>query len=138
MSHIKTRIAELRVPEEVVFKATAADVTRRLWDVATADMRDLVRLHVGPCRYCHGVEHQFQCKSEREYMVALSRARNALGPNAAAPDPSADPSWPSLFGGSGYRLTRTPHPDCPECSGLGEPYVAGGERPPNRTDARPS
>lgn len=123
MSHIQARLSELRAPGDAAFQGQVAAVMRRLWDMATVDMRELVQLHVGPCRYCHGIGHQYQWKSEREYKVALALALKGLRPNTDVPDPSIDPSWPSLIGGTGYRLTREANPNCPECDGLGEPYV---------------
>ena len=73
------------------------------------------------CRYCLGIDHAFQWKTQREYLVALAAATAKLGDDLP-PDPKTDPSWPDPAGGTGYRLTNAPNPDCPECSGLGIPY----------------
>ena len=38
-----------------------AEAIHKLWaDVATADPNELIQHRIGACRFCHGVEHQFQ------------------------------------------------------------------------------
>lgn len=40
----------------------------KLWaDVATADPNELIQHRIGACRFCHGVEHQFQWRTPREF-----------------------------------------------------------------------
>jgi hypothetical protein len=119
--YIHARIQELRKPEDEAFKITAEATLKRLHAIATADARDLMQYRVGPCRFCHGIDHAFQWKTEREFNVALAAATAKLGEGKEPP--VNDPNWPDLAGGTGYRLTNVPNPDCPECSGLGIPYV---------------
>jgi phage terminase small subunit len=94
-------------------KAAAADVDAtfvisELRALALADPRDLVSIHRGACRYCHGVDHDRQW-TQGEYKNAFYEAK-AADPNAAAPP---------LRGGLGYDFTREPNPECPECRGEG-------------------
>ena len=120
---VKARIAELRAEIDTEFKIEASDVLKRLYTIATADARDLTQYRVGACRFCHGIGHLFQWKTEREYLSALSAARKGLAKGDIDPDPELDPNWPDLAGGIGFKLTCQPNPDCPECAGLGHPYV---------------
>lgn len=61
---------------------------------------------VDACRYCWGKGHHWQWKSRREYQAALV---------------TGDLDDPDLSdrGGFGYRPSRGPNPDCPECDGCG-------------------
>jgi hypothetical protein len=105
-------------------------VLNKLWDVATADPRELVELRCVPCRYCWGDGGQYQfSKTEalrllkaHEYgvskhpMAALwpcgeaERAYYQAGQAGLAFDPQ---------GGDGYTTTREPNPACSECAGIG-------------------
>lgn len=58
------------------------------------------------CRYCWGLNHAWQWKSAREYQAAL------VSGDLADPDLSDK-------GGYGFRPSRGPNPECPECDGRG-------------------
>lgn len=98
----------------------ADDILLRAETILTADARELTSHHIGACRYCYGIDHQFQWKTEREFSDALTAARLKL-PKKPTKDHLA--ALPRNDGGYGYSLKRDPNHDCPECSGLGVPYT---------------
>jgi phage terminase small subunit len=112
----KLIIKELIVEQEQRLAALAdvdaALVISELREVALADPRDLVSLHRGACRYCHGIEHDYQW-TQGEYRNEMHKAQ-ADNPNAPAPP---------FRGGLGYDFTREPAGDCPECRGFGTERV---------------
>lgn len=104
-----------------------AEAIRKLWaDVATADPNELIQQRIGACRFCHGVEHQFQWKTPREfeegYIAACFDMWPGKGEDATTQRDLAldraitDPRLPSDAGGYGYRITADPAPECPECA----------------------
>ena len=101
--YIQSAIGKAQAERFERIKLNGDDLLRRAETVLMADARKLTSHHIGSCRYCWGVEHHYQWKTEREWL---------------AEDPEKEPN-----GGFGYRITNKPHPDCPECSGLGEPYT---------------
>ncbi len=86
---------------------TQDEVLRRLWSIVTANATDVVSHRLGACRYCHGIDHDYQWRTVREFEEACAKAR---AEQAAAP---------SDDGGFGYSAIEPPHPSCPECDGLG-------------------
>lgn len=118
---VQARLAELRAPITAARAAKLAEVMARAEAIATTDAGELVRYRIGCCRYCWGVDHLYRWKTEREFKVALFAARAKL--DEGEQDPVDDPSWPSDAGGFGYRLSKPPNEDCPECDGMGIPYV---------------
>ena len=95
---------------------TQADIVRAWSEAATVDRNELVEVRRGACRYCFGRDHKYQERpSEREaryrdYLVLVTNTKGA---------------WPEFdeLGGLGFDTRRDPHPDCPECDGLGEERV---------------
>lgn len=85
-------------------------VLLELWAIASADVSELVAVHVDCCRYCHGLGHAYQW-TDMEYSRAVSVAIERCKP---APDG---------YGGFGFDPKRAPDPDCPECGGRGVPSV---------------
>jgi hypothetical protein len=102
---------------------TAADVVRHLAELANADPRDLVEHWVGACRYCHGAEFKYQrtpAEWDRDFMQYQRDRAAAAKKGDTTPDPLGL-EFPTL-GGVGFSRKRAPHPDCPECDGIGEGY----------------
>lgn len=109
---------------------THEDIARRWWQIATADVSEIVALHKPPCRYCYGEGQQYQWRTEREFRDAVeafkSTAVAGLEPEQAR-DLAAriddgevvDPLMPDDAGGYGYTARLPPNPDCPECDGRG-------------------
>jgi phage terminase small subunit len=83
-------------------------VLREWLDVATADPSELTRVIRYACRHCHGFDHEYQWRTEDEFAKALCEAVER-GKQA-----------PEMRGGVGYSKRLKPHPECPQCDGLGD------------------
>lgn len=121
---VVARLTELRAEaaKGVIFDARA--VLREWIDIATADPNDLTRLRRVACRYCHGVEHEYQWKHPREFAERLAEAMDG---NASRRRAKHEPKkLPTDEGGYGYGSHLLPHEDCPDCKGDGveEVYFA--------------
>jgi len=105
-------------------------VLNKLWDIETADPRELIEIWKVPCRYCHGQGGQYQfTRTEMHRLVKAhelglnDKPIEALWPRAA-PEAAA---WAAgkagmaldTQGGEGYVITRPPNPACTECGGDG-------------------
>lgn len=101
-SAILSRRTELAQDVEISIQT----VLRRWLDIATADPSKIIKVRHLNCRYCWGVDHQYQW-SAREY------AEKA----AAAMDQGETP--PDCLGGTGWKFNADPNPECPECQGEG-------------------
>lgn len=97
-------------------------ILRRLFDIATADPGELIRWEVTACRYCHGIDHEFQWRDEREFEKAYASAL-AEATAIAAKRKQAEPDLsglPTDRGGYGFKPNLEPHEDCPHCAGRGD------------------
>jgi phage terminase small subunit len=105
-------------------------VLNKLWDIGSADPRELVEIWKVPCRYCWGVGGQYQFT--RAEMLRLLKAHKlgcddkpleALwprGPAEAAAWQAGKNAIPlDTQGGDGYTAKRDPNPNCSECAGDG-------------------
>lgn len=102
---------------------TAARVLQELWEIATADPRELIEWRRTCCRHCwgEGFRHQYTEQEMRTRRVAFD-SKSDLGDEA--------PAWDAdgLFdegGGIGFDARRDPNPECPECfgEGIGQVFV---------------
>lgn len=84
----------------------SALVISELYQLATADPRELMRVEIDCCRHCYGIDHKYHW-TEPEYRRAL---------NAATKDGKPAPDVEGFFG---FDPRREPHPDCPDCFGRG-------------------
>jgi hypothetical protein len=89
------------------------DVVRAITEVITADPRELTETRIGACRYCHGLDHQYQRTPQefRDHVAAWERRENTPGKATGQPL--------NIQGGDGYKRFVEPHPECPECEGQG-------------------
>ncbi|MCE9565832.1 MAG: terminase small subunit [Planctomycetes bacterium] len=94
---------------------TQDDVLQRWWDIATADVNEVIQYRRCCCRHCHGAAHEYQWKDAAEFHLALSRS--------AADEDAAEESLPTDEGGYGFNPTLDPHPGCPKCHGEGNGEV---------------
>jgi hypothetical protein len=105
-------------------------VLNKLWDVATADPRDLVEIRKVPCRYCWGTNGQYQfTKTEMDRMLKAyeygraDRPFSALWPRSEADFAAHEAGRANLpfdpQGGEGYTTSRSPNEACTECGGYG-------------------
>ncbi|WP_372675262.1 terminase small subunit [Aquicoccus sp.] len=125
---IRTEIGRLEREAAEKLEIQHTDLLKRLWDTATGDVNDLVRIERRACRYCHGVGHEYQWTTLREYRDAADRflLDTAKG-NASALAEMTEridagrriPGMPRDAGGYGFNATAMPSPDCPECAGEG-------------------
>lgn len=92
---------------------TADQVLRRWHQIAFADVNELIEYRRTCCRYCHGVDHQYQWINEDEYESTLARIL------AEADQDGPPPKLPTNAGGYGYSPKLDPHADCPICHGDG-------------------
>lgn len=82
-------------------------VIREWVQLVRADPSELARVVRDACRHCWGFDHRYQWRDENEWAGECARALE-LGKPA-----------PDLAGGYGFRRTRGPHPECPQCEGEG-------------------
>ncbi|MEO6279182.1 terminase small subunit [Roseateles sp.] len=98
-------------------EAEKARLMRCLTAVAYADPRELVAYHRGSCRFCWGKGHRYQFSAGEwdAKMLAFEEREEKAADTGGTP-----PQSPDTRGGTGYSWNREPHPQCPECYGLGE------------------
>lgn len=113
--------AAIKACQRATITETGASVgwlLERFLDIATADVRELIGLQIGCCRYCHGDGHLYQWR-EREYMEALAKAEQEAQAMAGKNGEAANVPLPDPAGGFAFNATHAPHPDCPQCHGEG-------------------
>jgi phage terminase small subunit len=121
---------EMLIGERGSQKTGAEFVLNKLWDVATADARDIIQVHRVPCRYCHGTNGQYQYTATEmdrvlkayQYGVA-EHPYEALWPRGTAEQAAYIAGRNGIpfdeQGGAGYSTARDPNPACSECAGAG-------------------
>lgn len=88
----------------------------RLMGIAFADPNELSELRWECCRYCHGVDHQYQYKPS-EWREKLDTYKRDLA--EAVKSGGKMPDEPDELGGTGYDPRLPPSDSCPECFGEG-------------------
>lgn len=111
---VPARIAEFEAEFSERVKFGIEDILRALVEIVRADPSKICRPVRGACRYCHGARYHYQWRTLREFDVALHAWKGL------PTDVRVMKLEPSNVGGFGFDATRAPHPDCPECDGLGE------------------
>lgn len=122
---IQTRIAELQAAIEEKIDLKTEDILHRWSQIATADPNELTSIVYAACRYCHGADHDFQWKTEREFQSAHT-AWLAKTPSDQAPEHVKrvhQAEEPDASGGTGFDPFAAPHALCPECLGRGVPQT---------------
>ncbi|MEN2425945.1 terminase small subunit [Chromobacterium vaccinii] len=113
---IAHRLAAWRRDVREVSEKDRALLINELWNIVLADAGELSELRRVSCRYCHGIDHQYQY-TPREWAAAeqqhAKECAEALATKAEQPPP-LNPQ-----GGVGYNPKRPPATDCPECHGDG-------------------
>lgn len=112
-SGVPRRIAELEAEYATKIGFAIEDALNKYLSILNADPAAITSLVRGACRYCKGMNHDYQWRTSREYAEAV-RKYDTLPPSAQAGELE-----PIDIGGYGYRATLPPHPDCPECDGFG-------------------
>lgn len=109
---IQTALLNARKAQQERTNITADGALREIWNIATADARELVEVKVGCCRCCHGHGHKYQ-----RTVGEMNRDREdwvEKGKNPAEFDEA---------GGIGFNSLLQPNPECPHCGGDGAPRV---------------
>jgi len=94
-------------------------VLSRYWMIATADPRKLIEYRRCACRYCYGIEFNYQWIDENEFTNEYA----AFVKNSEE-NPDEVHVMPTNVGGYGFNPTFTPHNNCPKCFGRGTGDVA--------------
>lgn len=108
----------------------ASHVINKLWDIETADPRELVEVWKIPCRYCWGTKgrYQFSKMEQERRRVAYRLGQQEKPLEAIWPrGPADEAAWQAGSstmpfdpqGGDGYTMRKPPNPDCGECAGDG-------------------
>ncbi|MCM3130958.1 terminase small subunit [Paenibacillus provencensis] len=99
---------------------TADMVLERWWNIATADPNELVHLRRLNCRFCHGINNEFQWVDEEEYEERVKYAENEAMAESLEKNVTVAPKIPSKEGGFGFNKLADPNPECPHCLGEGK------------------
>lgn len=109
----KTRVAEAieqaKAERSERTKITQDDVLKMWHDLATVDYNEISQLLNVNCRYCWGVDHEYQYTPKEWQRVCESADKE----QASRPP----------FGGDDFNHKRAPNPNCPECGGLGNATI---------------
>ncbi|MNC39968.1 Terminase small subunit [compost metagenome] len=103
--------------EKVEIKAER--VLQRWIDIAFADPNEIIHFRRVCCRYCFGIDHEYQWIDHKEYETTLT----VIQAEAAKSEKPVE--VPSNAGGYGFDPLIRPHPKCPNChgEGLGQLHV---------------
>ncbi|WP_110930667.1 terminase small subunit [Paenibacillus bouchesdurhonensis] len=96
---------------------SAEQVLQRWIDIAFADPNEIIHFRRVCCRYCFGIEHQYQWIDETEYEAAVKIAKDEA--EAGKGKKKKAVQLPSDRGGYGFDPLIRPHPKCPNCHGEG-------------------
>lgn len=110
---IQAAIIQANTERAVQVRVEANTVLRELVAIATCDTNEIVEIRRGCCRHCHGVEHRYQYRDERELARALADWDTTVESLVAEFE----------HGGVGFDPKREPEPECPHCGGEGGAYV---------------
>lgn len=118
-ANVVEAIAQAKVERSQRVKMSADDVVLTSMAIVKADVRELVELKVGCCRYCWGKDYRWQRtagemeRDRRSHEVEAKLARIKKEPVTAFDEQ----------GGTGFDKRRAPNDECPECFGEGESRV---------------
>lgn len=107
---IQAAIAEATAEYVKSCHITKDMVLLKWWQIANADYNELTQLRRLNCRYCWGIDHEYQW-TPKEYERACAKAVEDNEPE------------PHNAGGIDYDRNKGANPDCPECSGHGIEHV---------------
>lgn len=112
-THIAEAIRDAQAERSERTKITQDDVLKMWHDLATVDYNEISQVRLVNCRYCWGVDHEYQW-TPKEYERACREAEL----NTA--------SEPSSIGGLDFNHHKEPNLNCPECGGrgIGRTYLA--------------
>ena len=113
-SDVRALISKVVAERTERLQIAADDIARYWFKLATADARDLCPVIVSCCRYCYGMDHQYQfslneMRTKRQAHITMQLKKK---------NPKDRVEFDEL-GGDGYDFTRKPFAECPECHGVG-------------------
>lgn len=125
LSHPKVYhyIETLKAAEAERYKASISSILKDWIEIAKADASLVSTVRRINCRFCNGVDHKYQWKTDEEWATAFAKAMQ----HNDDPNNHRDRvELPDSVGGWGFDHTISPHPDCPECRGEGiaETWIA--------------
>lgn len=112
---IQKAIEEAQSKRAEKVEITAEQVLQRWIDIAYADPNEIAHFRRVCCRYCFGVDHQYQWVDPAEYAATVA----AIKAEAAKSKKKKAVELPSDAGGYGFDPLLRPHPKCPQCHGEG-------------------
>ena len=106
---IQQAIEQAKAERSERTKITQDDVLKMWHDLATVDYNEISQLLNVNCRYCWGIDHEYQyTPKEWQRVCELADKEQASRPP---------------FGGDDFNHKRAPNPNCPECGGLGNATI---------------
>ena len=108
-THIAQAIEQAKAERSERTKITQDEVLKMWHDLATVDYNEISQLLNVNCRYCWGVDHEYQYTPKEWQRVCESADKE----QASRPP----------FGGDDFNHKRAPNPNCPECGGLGNATI---------------
>lgn len=108
-SEVQERIAELVAERNKRVEFDADTVLREIHAIATADVNELIEYRRVCCRHCWGIDFNYQYTS----LAQLKRAQRLFEQTVEGLVDDFQ------HGGIGFKATREPNADCPECDGEG-------------------
>lgn len=108
-THIAQAIEQAKAERSERTKITQDEVLKMWHDLATVDYNEISQLLNVNCRYCWGIDHEYQYTPKEWQRVCESADKE----QASRPP----------FGGDDFNHKRAPNPNCPECGGLGNATI---------------
>src|SRR5215472_2925845 len=118
---IKNRLVEI---ERELMHSSAINAESLFREIVTQNLRLArakvpVEIWIPPCRYCYGINHEFQ-RTYAEFEEDFDRhIKKPLKINRNTGKPFRVPLFDPK-GGEGYDTRKVPNKDCPECFGEGD------------------
>ncbi len=120
---VRSAVEQYTMDAEYVSTLNVAWVLKQYMQIATADVNELVEQRQECCRYCYGINHEYQWidanewASELNRLMRLNEAIEVRNQTAR----KASPLWelPTFDGGVGFWATKSPVDACPKCFGVG-------------------
>jgi len=121
---VSARLAELRGRVVERAEINAAELVKQIAEIATADPNELTQHRRVNCRYCNGIDHQYQWRHKGEFAKAvddweIARDAHEDRMKKATKKTEFKRPCPTDDGGYGYRASADLDPGCPVCEGEG-------------------
>jgi phage terminase small subunit len=118
LPQVREAIERAVIEKRERLQLAADDIARHWFSLATADARELCPVIVGPCRYCYGIDFQYQFTFNE---MREARQAHMLKQQRIRVEKERVPF--DELGGDGYTTNLEPNKECPECHGYGIMHV---------------